>query len=70
MNGVKYCCIDCKGEELKVSEEGLSCINGHFFPFLKDSKVPVFAISKKNINEYTISEAANIHDNSLEWLLS
>ena len=68
MEKIHYRCPDCVDELLSENDSGLKCSIGHFFPFVEGSKVPVFASSKADINEYTISQAAKIHDNSLEWL--
>ena len=34
----------------------------------KKSKIPIFDYQKKNINEFSIKNAAKIHDNALNWL--
>jgi SAM-dependent methyltransferase len=64
-----YYCPNCKSG-LKLSKEanGLLCKNGHKFSFIENTNVPVFDSEDENINEYTVKEAAEIHDNSLKWL--
>lgn len=73
----------CKGVELdyicphkscfqKLSfdnvNRGLKCTNGHFFPFLRDTEMPVFFSQGAGCNEYTATDAAIMHDNALAWL--
>jgi ubiquinone/menaquinone biosynthesis C-methylase UbiE len=48
----------------------LRCPNGHFFPFAEGTPVPVFASSEENANEYAITNAAEVHDNSLRWVFA
>lgn len=64
-----YSCTMCKSNLFSKSD-GLHCTNGHFFPFVDNSNVPVFDSEDDNANEYTTEEAAEIHDNSLKWLFS
>ena len=64
-----YSCPVCKDELEVKAGDGLVCINGHFFPFL-GSVVPVFDCEDKNANEYTISQAAEIHENALKWVFA
>lgn len=64
-----YSCPACKsGLQIKASE-GLVCSNGHFFPFIGNA-VPVFDCEDENANEYTISQAADIHENALKWVFA
>jgi len=37
-------------------------------PFISGTKIPVFASESEDVNEYTIQNAAEVHDNSLKWL--
>jgi len=65
-----YCCTkpECNHVRLVESETGLRCPNGHFFPYVENSSVPVFACEDENVNEYALKDAAIIHDNSLRWV--
>ena len=68
MKETVYYCPNCKSEVLMDAGNGLQCSNGHFFPFVEETKVPVFDSEDGNTNEYTCAEAAKIHDNALNWL--
>lgn len=59
---------DCKHAPLTEQGAGLICPAGHFFPYVENSKVPVFAFQPEDINEYALKDAAAIHDNSLRWV--
>lgn len=65
-----YCCtnVDCNHAPLLESDDGLRCPKGHFFLYIENSKVPVFACENENANEYALKDAAVIHDNSLRWV--
>lgn len=67
-----YCCThaDCKHAPLTEQGEGLICPAEHFFPYVENSKVPVFACQIEEANEYTVEDAAEIHDNALLWLFN
>ena len=65
-----YCCPTCTKESLKASGDGLICKNGHLFPYVKGTQILNFDCQDENVNEYSIKHAAEIHDNSLEWLLT
>lgn len=67
---VHYCCTeaDCNHVSLLDNGDGLRCPNGHFFPYVENSTVPVFACEAENANEYALKDAAIIHDNSLRWV--
>lgn len=58
----------CKHSPLTAQGQGLICPAGHFFPYVENSKVPVFAYQPEDVNEYALKDAAAIHDNSLRWL--
>jgi SAM-dependent methyltransferase len=62
-----YFCPLCKDKMLKKDLEGLFCKEGHSFPFFDSSEVPVFARDDSK-NEFTTTQAAEIHDNALRWL--
>ena len=34
----------------------------------KDTEIPIFDNQKENVNEFSIKNAAEIHDNALNWL--
>lgn len=67
-----YCCNEtgCNRAPLVPGDDGLHCPNKHFFPYVEGSKVPVFAYQQDEVNEYTIEDAAAIHDNSLRWVFN
>lgn len=67
-----YCCTDarCKRAPLIMDADGLSCANGHAYPFAPGTTVPIFAGSPENANEYTREDAAAVHDNSLRWVFA
>lgn len=67
-----YCCPEpqCERAALQQSDQGLVCPNGHFYPYVTGTEVPVFASQADDLNEYTIKNAAEIHDNSLKWVFS
>lgn len=68
MQKITYYCPYCKNEALKIAENGLQCSNNHFISFIEGTNIPVFDCADEDTNEYTIEEAAKIHDNSLRWV--
>lgn len=72
----RYVCVDprYRGTLLSVGEAGLSCgdgqENGCFIPFAVGTKTPVFCRQQEEINEYSLPNAAEVHDNALRWLFS
>lgn len=64
-----YFCLACNGD-LYNDRDGLRCSEGHIYPFIQGTQVPVFDCEDENVNEYTVTEAAKIHENSLAWLFS
>lgn len=72
INPLAYCCIhaECKRAPLSGGALGLSCVNGHFFPFAPNTRVPVFAKESEDANEYARDNAAVFHDNALKWVFS
>ena len=70
MKETSYYCPNCKREVLMDAGDGLQCSNGHFFPFVEGTKIPIFDSEDENANEYTCEEAAKIHDNALNWLFA
>lgn len=69
---VPYCCpaAGCAREPLAVGEQGLSCSQGHVYPFAPNTNVPVFASEIAGANEYAVADAAQIHDNALRWVFN
>ncbi|MGC9965329.1 MAG: methyltransferase domain-containing protein [Syntrophobacteraceae bacterium] len=67
-----YYCTEarCNRARLIPIVEGLSCPNGHFFPFAPGTNVPVFAKEPEDANEYTRQNAAVVHDNALRWVFA
>ncbi|NND81377.1 MAG: class I SAM-dependent methyltransferase [Gammaproteobacteria bacterium] len=69
MDITAYQCPACGSQIIAEDSSGISCNEGHHFPFISDSGIPVFESEDQDVNEYTIKEAAEIHDNALTWLL-
>lgn len=67
-----YCCTHatCLRALLNTTATGLVCPNGHQFPFIPGTQVPVFAEQPDDANEYARKNAAEIHDNALRWVFS
>jgi len=67
---IGYCCTELKCNHAILSNQNdeLHCPNGHFFPYIQGTKVPVFACEAENANDYSQEDAANIHDNSFRWV--
>lgn len=67
---ISYCCPEngCGRAKLSSKQNGLHCPNGHFFPYAQGTEVPVFVSETENVNEYSIINAAEIHDNALRWV--
>lgn len=65
-----YCCPDpaCHRAALIAEADGLRCTNGHVFPFASGTDVPVFAEAATGGSEYSVTDAAELHDNALRWL--
>ncbi|HRD69441.1 MAG TPA: methyltransferase domain-containing protein [Legionella sp.] len=63
-----YCTeLNCR-QLLSHKDNGLVCANGHFFSILPGSDIPVFACEPENANDYSVEDAAIIHDNSYSWV--
>jgi len=58
----------CNLAPLAANPNGLTCSNGHFFPFVSHTDIPVFIPKSDHKNEYTRQDAAVVHDNSLRWV--
>ena len=69
---ISYCCPEgvCNRSPLFRTAEGLQCANGHLFPFAPGTDVPVFASEPEGANEYSLTNAAEIHDNALRWVFA
>jgi len=67
-----YCCTKarCKQIRLKYTKGGLSCPNGHLYPFAPGTNVPVFTRKPADANEYTRENASTLHDNALRWVFA
>lgn len=65
-----YCCTEknCNYLSLLIKDDGLFCSNGHFFPFVQGTNVPIFACEAENATDYAQEDAATIHDNSFQWV--
>ncbi len=60
----------CGRARLSESSGGLACGNGHVFPFIPGTAIPVFERSPDAANEYAHGESAEKHDNALRWVFS
>lgn len=58
----------CAHTPLTVCANGLCCPNGHTFPYVNGTQIPVFVCAPENSSDYTQANATQIHDNSLRWL--
>ncbi|RUR08739.1 class I SAM-dependent methyltransferase [Legionella sp. km772] len=65
---VNYFCTYCTKQKLVVRNDGLECPQGHFFPYLEGTDVPVFACEPENANEYSTADAVAMHDNAFDWV--
>jgi len=67
-----YCCLyrECSQAPLQKTEEGLRCRNGHFFPYIAGTNIPVFIDSASYSSEFTDSNAVQFNDNNVEWLFA
>lgn len=65
-----YQCSICGSGLSPQDSVGIRCSEGHSFPFIAGTTIPVFDCEDQDVNEYTIEQAAEIHDNSLNWLLN
>lgn len=66
----QYCCNEagCNFVHLFEKADGLHCPNGHFFPYVQGSEIPLFACEDEDSNDYALKDAAVIHDNALKWV--
>jgi SAM-dependent methyltransferase len=69
---ISYCCPErqCNKAWLQHFSDGLRCPEGHFYPYAPGTTVPVFASEVQDANEYSIANAAEVHDNALRWVFS
>lgn len=67
---MNYVCIEeaCCRCTLTQQMDGLRCRNGHFYPFLAGTSIPVFIADATYSEEYARIDAGSVHDNSLAWL--
>lgn len=74
MKKPRYICPLCGKGALHEEDSGLRCLSHGSregkFPFAPNTTTPIFASQRENSNEYTIQDAAQIHDNALQWLFS
>ena len=69
---IQYCCIEdgCNHAPLLNDDDGLRCRKGHVYPYIQGTRVPLFACEAEDANEYSIGDAAEVHDNALCWLFN
>lgn len=67
-----YRCTEpaCARAPLTQRPDGLACPNGHFFAFAQGTDLPVFASEHEGANEYSLENAAEMHDNALRWVFN
>ncbi len=53
---------------LTKREGGLESPSGDFFKYAPGTDVPIFASEQQGVNEYTQHDAAQMHDNALNWV--
>ena len=58
----------CGYSQLIEDDNELRCSNGHIFPFIPDSEIPIFNPHEQIANEYTHKQSAEFHDNSWNWV--
>ena len=59
----------CSTLKARSDKTGLVCERGHFYPYAAGTTIPIFDTSAKT-SEYTVDNAADIHDNALRWLFA
>ncbi|SHN64777.1 class I SAM-dependent methyltransferase [Desulfovibrio litoralis] len=67
-----YCCPqkECNHTVLNEVDNELRCGNGHSYMYASGTTIPIFAKADDNINEYTVNDAVEMHDNALNWLFA
>jgi SAM-dependent methyltransferase len=72
MRSPEYCCTikGCVRARLEPKPGGLGCTNGHLFPYAIGTDVPVFASEPPGTTEYSLDNAAEMHDNALRWVFN
>jgi SAM-dependent methyltransferase len=67
-----YRCPNPACDRIQLAEVpgGLACGNGHVFPFIPGTRIPVFDRLPDDTNEYALGESAEKHDNALRWVFS
>lgn len=63
-------CPECCRATLVPGDTGLSCPNGHHFPYAPGTRIPLFAKTPDDVNEYSVHNAAEVHDNALQWVFA
>ncbi|HML55805.1 MAG TPA: methyltransferase domain-containing protein [Solidesulfovibrio magneticus] len=61
---------ECRKAPLVQEAHGLLCPNEHRFPYAPGTNIPIFAKAPEDSSEYSIQNAATVHDNSLRWLFA
>jgi SAM-dependent methyltransferase len=64
-----YICPNCKSH-LAISTATAECQKGHVFEVDHKGKYIKFSDANDNESDYSVSQAAEIHDRSLAWLLA
>ena len=66
---LNYYCTEalCRGLLARQNAQ-LVCPNGHVFAYLPGTTIPVFACESEDANDYSIKDAAVVHDNSFNWV--
>ncbi len=73
MNKNAYVCLNpvCNQESLFPNDKGLLCPKcSKHYSYYNGTQTPIFECQDENLNEYSIQDAVQIHDNSLKWLFS
>jgi SAM-dependent methyltransferase len=60
----------CRRAALIPGDAGLTCTNGHVFPYAPGTRVPVFSPEPDGGGEYALPNAVEVHDNALRWLFA
>lgn len=67
-----YACPEpgCGHGRLEAAQGGLRCQNGHEFPYIDGTRVPVFGSAPDGSTEYAAADSVEIHDNALRWVFA
>ncbi|CAD5285479.1 Methyltransferase domain-containing protein [Bosea sp. 62] len=61
---------ECGNLQETADRTGLVCDRGHVYSYAPGTKIPVFADAPAGSSEYSIVDAAEVHDNALRWLFA